>query len=476
MATIIPMPSRGDRSAPTFNTKQPHELCRYFVDLEFMFDRAGVIDRVDKKRHTCRYVDIDTSELWETLDEYSNAAKSFDDFKIAVHALYPGSDEERRWSVADMDQLVGEWSHLGITSLGQLGEYHRSFLTITMFLRSKNRLSEVEQSRAFVRGFSPDLWRTISWRLQLKHPDHFPDDLYPLTNILEAAQYVLHGTPTAHPTSATFATPIDRSNQSDQLTEVNTEEFTAILERITNTFVKALTAATQRSERSTQSTQSNANCNFCDELGHFNRECLVAVEYISAGKCRRDQEGRIVLSNGASIPHDILGKCLKDRIDEWHRRIANGQLMYSVLSQDISNNSQDIVAPHEVHSDVFGATPTPSCVLSVDHRIASLERELYQLHHRQSNERKAREPTVEAVEEKSPKSIGNQPGVRSVSPSPILTPSQSLKQKKPVANSPYPCYTPPLTHNFAAAPKHPSSKKVNPVRMTSCYDTGKIYI
>ena len=63
------------------------------------------------------------------------------------------------------------------------------------FLRSKTRLSEAEQSRAFVHGFPPDLWRTVSQRLQLKLPDHFPDDPYPLLDILEAAQYVLHGTP-----------------------------------------------------------------------------------------------------------------------------------------------------------------------------------------------------------------------------------------------------------------------------------------
>jgi hypothetical protein len=150
MATITPMPSRCDRSAPKFDPKQPRELRRYFVDLDFAFRQAGVTDRFEKKRHACRYADIDTSELWETLDEYSNAAKSFDEFRIAVHALYPGSDEERRWSVADMDQLVAERSHIGIRSLGELGEYHRSFLAITTFLRSKGRLAEVEQSRAFV--------------------------------------------------------------------------------------------------------------------------------------------------------------------------------------------------------------------------------------------------------------------------------------------------------------------------------------
>ena len=102
------MPGRGDQSAPRFDPKQPRELRQYFADLDFVFNRAGINDDTEKKQHACRYVDVDTSELWETLEEYVEALKSYTDFKTAMHALYPGSDEERKWSVADMDQLVSE--------------------------------------------------------------------------------------------------------------------------------------------------------------------------------------------------------------------------------------------------------------------------------------------------------------------------------------------------------------------------------
>jgi hypothetical protein len=84
---------------------------------------------------------------------------------------------------------------LGIISLADLGDYFRHFYTITTFLRGKSRLSEAEQSRAFVRGFQPDLWSRILQRLQLKLPDHFPDDPYTLDEIHKAARFVLHGTP-----------------------------------------------------------------------------------------------------------------------------------------------------------------------------------------------------------------------------------------------------------------------------------------
>ena len=83
----IPMLSRGDRSAPKFDPKQPCELRRYFDDLDFAFGRAAVTTDDVKKQHACRYVDVDTSELWETLAEYTDATKTYDEFKDAVYAL-----------------------------------------------------------------------------------------------------------------------------------------------------------------------------------------------------------------------------------------------------------------------------------------------------------------------------------------------------------------------------------------------------
>ena len=99
--TIVHMPARGDRSAPQFDPQQPRELRRYFADLDFAFGRA------EKKKHACRYVDVDTADLWESISKFAGAA-TYDEFIKAVHALYPGSEEERKWSVADMHKLVGE--------------------------------------------------------------------------------------------------------------------------------------------------------------------------------------------------------------------------------------------------------------------------------------------------------------------------------------------------------------------------------
>src|SRR5882724_10612919 len=62
----ITMPLRGDRSAPHFDPSQPRELRRYFADLAVHFTRSKIDDNQEKKRYACRYVDIDTEELWES--------------------------------------------------------------------------------------------------------------------------------------------------------------------------------------------------------------------------------------------------------------------------------------------------------------------------------------------------------------------------------------------------------------------------
>jgi hypothetical protein len=139
--------------------------------------------------------------------------------------------------------------------------------------------------------------------------------------------------------------------------------------------------------------------------GHFGRECLVAVEYINAGKCRHDQQGKIVLATGTWIPRDLPGKCFKDRIDEWHRRnpsqLAAGQLMYNVLLQSVAQDSPPpVIATRQTHANLFDA-PAQTQPLSAEQWIASLERELFQLRNLRPRVggRKEREPNVDIPED-----------------------------------------------------------------------------
>ena len=151
------------------------------------------------KGHALRFVNCDTAELWEILPEFADSTAPYGKFVDAVCQLYPGSDAEQCWLIADMEKLVTDTSRTGISSLADLGKYHRDFVSITMFLITKNRLAAPEQSRTFARAFPSELWNQVSYRLQLKFPDHFPDDPYILEQIHDAARFVLHSTAASAP-------------------------------------------------------------------------------------------------------------------------------------------------------------------------------------------------------------------------------------------------------------------------------------
>jgi hypothetical protein len=189
------MPARGHSTAPKFDPTKPRELRRFFDELELLFRVCKVTDSDLMKRHVCIYVDIDLAKLWELLPQHATGV-SFGEFRKAIHKLYPSSKDDHKWTILDMDKVVGKQLRIGIFNLNDLGMYYWSFFNITHFLCTKNRISEAEQSRAFICGFQPALWTCIARHLELKHPDHYPDDPYPLDDMHEAARFVLAGTST----------------------------------------------------------------------------------------------------------------------------------------------------------------------------------------------------------------------------------------------------------------------------------------
>jgi hypothetical protein len=78
---------------------------------------------MEKKKHVCRYVDINTTDLWEAIPEF-DVTKTFDEFKSAIFKLYPSSVSEHKWTIADMDKLVGEQLWMGILNISDLGNYY----------------------------------------------------------------------------------------------------------------------------------------------------------------------------------------------------------------------------------------------------------------------------------------------------------------------------------------------------------------
>jgi hypothetical protein len=95
----------------------------YFKELELLLGPAQIVDNAEKKKHACRYVDINTIDLWEAIPEF-DGTKTFDDFKAAIFKLYPSSESERKWTIANMDKLVGEQLRMGILDISDLRNYY----------------------------------------------------------------------------------------------------------------------------------------------------------------------------------------------------------------------------------------------------------------------------------------------------------------------------------------------------------------
>jgi hypothetical protein len=85
-------------TGPHHSSTRPSPESRFFDDLEYILNRAQITSENEMKRHATRYVDIDTSDLWETLPEFTDHTKTFEEFKTVLQDLYPGSKEERKWT------------------------------------------------------------------------------------------------------------------------------------------------------------------------------------------------------------------------------------------------------------------------------------------------------------------------------------------------------------------------------------------
>ncbi|KAJ7279556.1 hypothetical protein C8J57DRAFT_1037050, partial [Mycena rebaudengoi] len=462
----VSMPARGDRNAPQFDAQKPRELQRYFTDLEFHFGRAAVTDDTEKKRHATRFLSVDDQDLWESLAEFQ-PNKSYAEFKAAVLKLYPGTDANRRFSLGDLDALVGEYARLGILSKGDYCEFYRQFLFITQYLIGKNRLSAAEQSRSFRRAIAPQsLWERVHQRLQIKKPDVHPQDPYDLTDLNEAVEFVLADT-----SIAPVSTAAAHSSPSSHQTEIKTEPGIAALLESVSGLIKVLTTQQQQQHShsalpAAQNSQTPRppGCSYCSELGHFIANCGHVTTDIQAGKCKRDADNCVVLPSGAFVPRRILGVNLRARIEEYHRQnpgqLAAAQLMLGVATQHVPL----------VQSGTAAAT---TFQLTEDERVKSLERELFAL----CTRAQARRAVAAGEPAEQPERLLPPPTPVSKAPAaplsnPVAPPPHNhavpATPEHPFANSRDAAYAPPRDRNIGTRPDPPAAaKKSDPAYRTT---------
>jgi hypothetical protein len=452
------MPPRGHSTAPRFDPSKPRELRRYFDELDLLFGSCQIADNPEKKKFACHYVDIDTSDLWKSIPQHA-AASTFQEFVTAVIKLYPGADDDRRWTQIDLDALVGEQLRLGIRTMTDLGNYYRSFFTITQYLITKGWMAEIEQGRAYARAFQPELWKSILRRLEVKLPDHYHDQPYSLSEVHEAAKFVLHG-----PSSIAYLAEETQSVAP----VVKAESMEVIFDRFAATLIKALRPQQQQnSAQNKNSTRSDdfprdrtASCAFCDEHDHFISKCRHVVSYIAEGKIRRNIEGRVVLPSGAHVPKAVQGRNLRERVDEWHKQNPNQRAVTEIVSgQQLMFEVQDRSAA--------------AYALTTNERIAALEHEIYTLRNKEvfdgvelPRRRKPQQRVEGEIAEPAPPPKPKSKPANSTPTALKVTPKATKPIGEP-ANPPIhpfkaarePAYLPPHERNFGAVPVRPAKDK-----------------
>jgi len=499
------MPARGHATAPKFSPDQPRELRYYFKELEHLFDAASVTQNDPKKKFATRYLDFQVADLWEGTAEYSSG--TYDEFKKAILKLYPGSEEERKWTMADLDKLIGEQLRLGILSVADFGAYYRSFTQITTFLIGKNRLAEEERSRTFIRGIQPALWERFKRRLEIKNPDKHPDDPYSLDEIAKAAEYVLYDPNTANystrGSASTHSTPsTEQPSTTNATSTVKQEDITSTLkvfmQALEKTIEKSLAPLSKANRQQPSSSSKSdgphdSNCFMCSEPGHGIRDCEVAEEMVRTGKCKLNSDGKVVLPNGQFVPRAIPGKDLRERINEWHKQhpghIATTQssLMYS-LSPAQSISSQE---PTE--------GPAASFEYTSDEQIKLLERQIFALRNGKrfdgveilrrpkdqppppSQPTPASSPTNMNQPASTPDVIPEVSSIATETSTNVPSSTKAVPSRPPVDNIVNPPihpfankrtnYLPPQDKNFAAPQKSdPAYKTIAPIQNTQVVD------
>ncbi|KAJ7235115.1 hypothetical protein C8J57DRAFT_1089163 [Mycena rebaudengoi] len=454
MAANTPMPARGDRNAPQFDSSKPHELRRYFADLEYLLNRATITNDTEKKMHATRFLSVEDQEIWEALDSFSDANQTYGQFKSAVLKLYAGNDEERRFELADLDAIIGQYSRVGILSMEDLTTFYRQFLRITTYLIQKNRLSAAEQSRSFLRAMQPPAFALeVKQRLQIKKPDVHPADPYALADIYAAAEFVLAGSGgtlalAAHGTPAA-------STSTPSTIEVKPDPGIAALVSTMAKLIEVL--ATQKTSDGNFSTNGNNGgqkrtrpdgCGYCSDLNHFINDCTLVLADINAGKCKRNADNRVVLPSGAFVPRTITGKDLRTRIEKWHElnpgQLAAAQLMVDVAVEHLSTPAS--TSTHRTYS------------LTDEQRMQVLQHEMNALSTRAQAKRalKAKE-NKEEPDRTIPPSVRNPP-VADATPASTAEPTQPAANTPPhpFANVRDAAYAPPKDRNAGLPAAVPS--------------------
>ncbi len=186
---------RKEKSAPNIidEVSPGRKLTCYISDIEGLFTLHTIANNAEKKKWFIYYPGLIISKFWESLPEYSDAVKTYENFKDAVIAQYPDTSTTRKYKRHNLKHVIGKYTR-EVDNLTDLGVFYREFYPKVKHLITNGRLSNHETGNMFSKGFPNHVWDAIAHCLQIKLPNHHPADPYDLADIYAAAQFILQGT------------------------------------------------------------------------------------------------------------------------------------------------------------------------------------------------------------------------------------------------------------------------------------------
>ncbi|KZT23064.1 hypothetical protein NEOLEDRAFT_1180303 [Neolentinus lepideus HHB14362 ss-1] len=373
------LPSRHDPIAPLFDPAHPESLHRYLEDIEDLFSAfpESATSEFAKKRLAVKYIPLEVEELWRSLSEFHGSG-AYTAFKSAVQRLYPTIAPEQRWRVEDLERVVRKWSEEGIQDVTALSGFYQEFLRIAQPLRSYGFISEQELDHAFSSAFGPSLWEPTFLRLQIVHPSHPPHHVHPFRYVYEAALFALQSAETYRQSIQIRTRPDDSVHQptpspaSPVVSPALIDDIIAAVTQRLSPLIPAMSAPSLPPIVQSILHSSSYKCHYCGAIGCCITQCPVATEDITAGRCRHNTEGRLVLPSGRFIPRSLPGATMRERLHIWHMRypvrertsVQSGCEAPARVVEPVGASGSGV--PGRAH--VFGTEEQESDTSAVDHK------------------------------------------------------------------------------------------------------------
>jgi hypothetical protein len=181
------MPFRGTDHAPKFDGMLDM-LAECIDTYKECADRAG-LQGPDKIKGRIKYLEHNDRELWAGLPEAQMS--DYKAFMKEIKVMYPGWDGKRRYMPVDLQALTRKYAQKLMFSGQELSTYLCAFRKIMQLLLNEDCIGKVECDCIFMEGIPSEAQALIQMCLMIKHPDHYPQDPYPYTQVYDAGQFVL---------------------------------------------------------------------------------------------------------------------------------------------------------------------------------------------------------------------------------------------------------------------------------------------